>query len=339
MYINSSDVYPSAPGSLNIMTYVRDNVSSLALETMFEDVVREGDAIPPVPLEDALDYEYKSVFQLPWLSCEPINLSAVRSFLPEMEKAIDIFLTREVLSLTREVFDQPDEPADFMDILNVTVEEDLGFTYQKRFSALLSDGTEEVINTSKPLSGELEYIAWAGAIDSPGLQQNMSDMFLNGWPLERAPGEVRTMLDGSLNVVWRNSDDSGLNASRCQLFNASVEVDVDVSRGLSSLWVPQVLDMGPSLSDSKAMWKSGVGNTSWVSLALNSWMNPLYRRIQGMSLYVRESGSHETWADTPLEYPRDSNASAAGYADAIETLSHQYALSLTSGNPANPNFW
>ncbi|KAF2008630.1 hypothetical protein BU24DRAFT_94433 [Aaosphaeria arxii CBS 175.79] len=306
---------PTRPDASKISTYVgRNNVSSGALETLYEDARRTKDALAPVALEDPLDYEYSSVMQLPWISCEAVESSTVTPFLPQIADALDIVLTRKVL-------DQPQNRSQLMEVLNVTVDESFRFTYQQRFSS----STDEIINTSRPLAGRLHYLAWAGAVDLKGSARNMSDMFLHSWPLNSSVGDLNAMLDGSLTILWRPDENSDVNVTKCQMHNATVEVNVQVSRGDPTLYYSHMVELGPSLSNDKALWTANDGDPSWASLALNAWMNPLYRHIQGTAFYTRQAGSYGI-------YERDLIR-----IDDIETLAHDYALSLMSG--AEQGLW
>ena len=309
------------------------NVSSAALEDAFDRVLESGEEGLPALVESELSYSYKSSMYLPRVSCEEMGANAARDFRSEIEKVIDIILTREALS-----------GADF-DVENVTVDDDFQFTYQKVFW----EG-EEVANTSKPLAGRLHYIAWAETLNAENEDWSISDSFLLRDMIEHP--EASIMYDSSLYIAWANLDGPGVNVSRCELYNSSWDVSVEVRRGEVYLFSQDMIEQGNQLSSNRALTEINRSKPSSLALALRAWMHPFYSEVQGCAVYLRElADTWETWDNVPtflanspeyqqyLEYRESSLVtpieSKLAYNRRIETVSQDYSSSLMSV----PDLW
>jgi len=65
-----------------------DDISLMALKTLFHDVSEKRKMIPPKPLDDALDYSYQTTMYFPIVSCKALSADAARAFRPEIENVI-----------------------------------------------------------------------------------------------------------------------------------------------------------------------------------------------------------------------------------------------------------
>lgn len=326
MYIDPSDTSSTPYVDLS-------SVSSTVLKTAFNQVSEDGKTTPPTLLEDALDYSYESSVHLPHVSCNQISTDAALDFRPEIEEVIDIILTRRALAEVD------------IEIVNVAVDDDFRFTYQKRFW----EGTD-VVNTSQLLAGRLHYIAWASTVYPEDEDWSMSDSFLLRGLVDSPDESI--MFDGSLFIAWANLHGPGINISRCELHNSSWDVSVEVKRGDVFLFHKEMLEQGYPLSSNKTLWEVDQRSPSSLALALKAWMHPLYSEIQGCAIYLRElAGVWESWKEVPTflsdsleyqqyrEYTKGQNlteiSNTSSYNGRIESLSQEYSFSLMS----LPDLW
>jgi len=353
MYTNTSafykDEYYDPPTELSGQLPDKDAIDAYIengewLSDKLEEVLREAEITAPVLLEPAIDYEYEVVAPLPWLQCQQLDATALQPFKTEIERSL-------VIQLYREVLDLPDDDTslDVTFVYNATLLNDnLYFSYQTAVETVIDAGGSEIHNVSESRSGYIDYIAWPGTIDLLGKPQKMDKLFQSwrylDWPQigSRDLNKFTTLLDGSLYLVSRNASGSDAIFTKCELYNATVEIDVKVEGRKADVWLASPDDdLGAPLSANAALW-SGDGDAEypspkWAALALNAWMTPLYRNVFGMSLYTRETGSnHSYFQDPPLVRGADltpANYDWEKFADGsyIEEAAHKYALSLMSG--------
>ena len=208
------------------------------------------------------------------------------------------------------------------------------FSYQTATESPLPNGGYDIHNVSNIRYGQINYLAWPGTIDLQGTPQNFSNFFSLGWSplLDTKDGEPSRLLDGSLYLVSRNESGTNNVFIKCEIHNATVDLDVTIDDREASI-IGYAKDIGTPLSANEALW-SGDGDgdhAKWVALALSAWMSPLYRNIWGMELYTAETDSnHSIRQDAPLIVPE--TLTNGYYVDIIEKAAHNYALSLMSGS-------
>ncbi|KAI1358753.1 hypothetical protein F5Y08DRAFT_350448 [Xylaria arbuscula] len=339
MYINTSTIYPDdprpsfglreqLPDEEEVSRYVKD---TQWLSDLLDQVLREKEPTVPTILEQAINYNYELMAPLPWLQCEQINTTALQAFKSQIEDALYSTMVRDVLDL-------PIDGEDMTVLMNVTLNEDwdryLIFSYQTATESPLPNGGYDIHNVSNIRYGEINYLAWPGTVDLQGTPQNFSNFFSLGWSslLDTKDGEPSRLLDGSLYLVSRNESGTNNVFIKCEVHNATVDLDVTIDDREASI-IGYAKDIRTPLSANKALW-SGDGDSDhakWVALALSAWMSPLYRNIWGMELYIAETDSnHSTRQDAPLIVPE--TLTNGYYVDIIEKAAHNYALSLMSGS-------
>ncbi|KAF2838470.1 hypothetical protein M501DRAFT_807537 [Patellaria atrata CBS 101060] len=338
MYFDRSKVYPATTSDQPLRTYVGNNGVSTELEDLFHDILVEAITLPPQPLLPTQEYSYTTSIHIPQTRCQQVN--AGHDQVLDLE---DVAVALTPILENRVLFDLN------VEVLNVTMNERYDFTYQTR--KLSSNGGQ---TSTGPLSGSLHHIALAGTVDpDEGHSFIRTPVRIPSLELDSST-KRRPVLDGSLYIAWSNPSHSGVNVTRCELYNSSVEVKVEVESRHTSIHLITVLEIGEPLSQNTALWEASSENRSWTSLALNAWMHQLYAQIQASAGYLPEmalewnylqlnseilaKSKEYSWhlADGETRTPRVLvGRQPRPFGDWIEELSLNFSLSLMS----DPRFW